>query len=211
MLPRLLAEHPGDLAGTSGLSAEFVRGLGAVPSYYLRYFYQHDRVVAEQRGAPSRAEQVAALERDLLELYADPALDTKPARLDERGGAFYSEAAVQLAASLLTGRGDGQVVNVRNHGTLPFLDDRAVIEVPARITASGPVPLPVPPVEPLFAGLIAHVSAYEELALAAALHGGVDRVAAALLAHPLVGQADTADRLARDLVAANRAHLPWAA
>jgi 6-phospho-beta-glucosidase len=211
VLPDLLDRHAGDLAAIAGLPAAFLRTLGAVPSYYLRYYYEHDRVVAEQRGATTRAEEVAALERDLLALYADPALDTKPARLDERGGAFYSEAAVQLAASLLSGRGDAQVVNVRNRGTLPFLDDRAVIEAPARITASGAVPLPVPPVEPLYAGLIAHVAAYEELALDAALRGGVDRVAAALLAHPLIGQRDTADRLARDLVAANRAHLPWTA
>ncbi|MDL4821709.1 6-phospho-beta-glucosidase [Actinomadura opuntiae] len=211
VLPDLLERHAGELAAMAGLPAPFVRRLGAVPSYYLRYFYEHDRVVREQRGAPTRAEEVAALERDLLAMYADPALDTKPARLEERGGAFYSEAAVQLAASLLTGRGDVQVVNVRNNGTLPFLDDRAVIEVPARITASGPVPLPVPPLGPLFSGLVAHVSGYEELALHAALHGGVDRVADALLAHPLVGQLDAAGRLARDLVAANRAHLPWAA
>lgn len=211
VLPELLDGHAEDLAGMSGLPAPFVRRLGAVPSYYLRYFYEHDRVVREQRGAPTRAEEVAALERDLLAMYADPALDTKPARLEERGGAYYSEAAVQLAVSLLTGRGDAQVVNVRNDGALPFLDDRAVIEVPARITASGPVPLPVPPLEPLFSGLVAHVSGYEELALDAALRGGVERVADALLAHPLVGQLAFADRLARDLVAANRAHLPWAA
>ncbi|MGI5329607.1 6-phospho-beta-glucosidase [Actinomadura nitritigenes] len=211
VLPELLDGRAEDLAAMSGLPAGFVRRLGAVPSYYLRYFYEHDRVVREQRGAPTRAEAVAALERDLLAMYADPALDTKPARLEERGGAYYSEAAVQLAVSLLTGRGDAQVVNVRNNGTLPFLDDRAVIEVPARITASGPVPLPVPPLEPLFSGLVAHVSGYEELALDAALRGGVGRVADALLAHPLVGQLESADRLAGDLVAANRAHLPWAA
>jgi 6-phospho-beta-glucosidase len=211
VLPDLLERHAGELAAMAGLPEPFVRRLGAVPSYYLRYFYEHDRVVREQRGAPTRAEEVAALERDLLAMYADPELDTKPARLEERGGAYYSEAAVQLAVSLLTGRGDVQVVNVRNNGTLPFLDDRAVVEVPARITSSGPVPLPVPPLEPLFSGLVAHVSGYEELALDAALRGGVDRVADALLAHPLVGQLEFADRLARDLVAANRAHLPWAA
>ncbi|WP_067464997.1 6-phospho-beta-glucosidase [Actinomadura macra] len=210
VLPALLDEHAEQLSGASGLPAEFLRGLGALPSYYLRYFYEHDRVVEEQRGSPTRAETVAALERDLLDLYADPTLDTKPARLDERGGAYYSEAAVQLAASLLTGRGDTQVVNVRNGATFPFLGEQAVIEVPARITSAGPEPLPVSPLEPLFAGLVAHVSAYEELALDAALRGGVDRVAAALLAHPLIGQRDTADRLARELVAANRAHLPWA-
>lgn len=210
VLPRLLAEHPDELAASASLPASFLRRLGAVPSYYLHYFYEHDRVVEELRGSRSRAEQVADLERDLLAAYADPALDTKPERLAERGGAYYSEAAVQLVASLLGGAGDTQVVNVRNGSTFPFLAPEAVIEVPARIAATGPVPLPVPPMEPLYAGLIAHVSAYEELALDAALRGGVDRVAKALLAHPLVGQLDVADRLARDLVAANRDHLPWA-
>ena len=103
------------------------------------------------------------------------------------------------------------MVNTRNHGTLPFLGDEAVIEVPAKITAAGAVPLPVDPVEPLYRGLIAGVSAYEELALQAALHGGEGRVRDALLAHPLVGQADAAGRLARELINEGRAHLPWAA
>jgi 6-phospho-beta-glucosidase len=210
VLPRLLAEHGEKVAEGLGLPVELIRRLGAVPSYYLRFFYQHDLVVAEQRTGPSRAERVSAIERELLELYADPALDTKPRLLEQRGGAFYSEAAVDLVTSLLGDRGDVQVVNVRNDGTLPFLADEAVIEVPATITAGGARPLPAAPLGPLHAGLVAHVSAYEELALEAALHGGVERVATALLAHPLIGQLEPADRLARDLVEANRAHLGWA-
>ncbi|MFG2074064.1 family 4 glycosyl hydrolase [Nonomuraea maritima] len=82
--------------------------------------------------SPSRAAEVAAMEKQLLELYADPAVVTKPELLTRRGGAFYSEAAVALIASLLGDRGDTQVVNVRNDGTLPFLGEEAVIEVPAR-------------------------------------------------------------------------------
>ena len=35
------------------------------------------------------------MERELLALYADPSVDTKPAQLEARGGAFYSEAALQ--------------------------------------------------------------------------------------------------------------------
>ena len=53
--------------------------------------------------------------------------------------------------------------------------------------------MPVSPVPPLLRGLIAHVSAYEELAMDAALRGGRARVAAAMLAHPLIGQYDLAD------------------
>ncbi|MBB2913714.1 6-phospho-beta-glucosidase [Streptosporangium becharense] len=210
VLPRLLAEHGEEIADDVGLPVELIRHLGVVPSYYLRYFYEHDRVVQEQRAKPSRAAEVAAMETTLLEMYADPAVDTKPELLGKRGGAFYSEAAVALIASLLGDRGDTQVVNLRNDGTLPFLPDEAVIEVPARISAAGAAALPVEEVQPLFAGLISHVTAYETLALDAALHGGERRVADALLAHPLVGQASLSDDLARRLVEANRTHLPWA-
>ncbi|GII93939.1 family 4 glycosyl hydrolase [Sinosporangium siamense] len=210
VLPALLAEHGQDIADEVGLPVELLRRLGAVPSYYLRYFYEHDRVVEEQRTKPSRAAEVAAMESALLEIYADPASDTKPELLEKRGGAFYSEAAVALIASLLGDRGDAQVVNVRNGTTLPFLPPEAVIEVPAVVTGDGAIPLPVAPVEPLYAGLIAHVSAYESLALDAALHGGVGRVEDALLANPLIGQASLSADLAARLVAANAAHLPWA-
>jgi 6-phospho-beta-glucosidase len=181
-----------------------------VPSYYLHYFWAHDATVERLRHEPTRAEEVALLETELLAAYADPALTHKPEALGKRGGAFYSEAAVALLASLTAGTGDVQVVNLRNRGTLPFLDDDAVIEVPAVIGTSGAQPVPVAPLHPMMRGLVAHVSAYEELAVDAALRGGRDRVAAALLAHPLVGQYDLAWQLTDRLIAENAAYLPWA-
>ncbi|EFL15159.1 6-phospho-beta-glucosidase [Streptomyces sp. C] len=211
VLPRLLAEHGDAVAADLHLPRALLDRLGAVPSYYLRYFYAHDEVVRELGEKPSRAAEVAAMERELLALYADPALDEKPALLAKRGGAFYSEAAVDLAAALLGGGGPSvQVVNTRNGGTLPFLADDAVIEVQARVDGGGPVPLAAPRLDPLYAGLVAHVSAYEDLALDAALRGGRERVFKALLAHPLVGQHDLAEGLADRLLAHNKEHLPWA-
>ncbi|MFJ3902908.1 6-phospho-beta-glucosidase [Streptomyces sp. NPDC090025] len=214
LLPEILDKHGEALARRCRLPVDMIRDLGVAPSYYLTYYYGHDEVLAEQRGAESRAHAVAAIERELLEMYADPALDTKPALLEQRGGAYYSEAAVNLIAGLLECRGPlqdvPQIVNVRNNGVLPFLSDDAVIEAPAHVSSRGAVALPAAPLHPLYAGLVAHVSAYEELALEAALHGGFGRVEQALLAHPLIGQATTARKLAADLVAANRDHLPWA-
>ncbi|MFG3283945.1 6-phospho-beta-glucosidase [Streptomyces sp. NPDC048111] len=211
VLPRLLAEHGEAVAEDLRLPRQVLDRLGVVPSYYLRYYYAHDEVVRELGTKPSRAAEVAEMERQLLAMYGDPALDEKPELLAGRGGAFYSEAAVDLAASLL-GKGGSpvQVVNAYNNGTLPFLADDAVIEVPARVDGSGAVPLAVPALDPLYAGLIAHVSAYEDLALEAALRGGRDRVFRALLAHPLVGQYDYADGLTDRLIAHNREHLAWA-
>jgi 6-phospho-beta-glucosidase len=208
-LPELLAARGSQIADLIEAPEAVLHELSAIPSYYLRYFYAHDAVVAEQRHSPTRAEAVAAMERQLLEMYADPALDRKPELLSQRGGAFYSEAAVALLGSLVRDTRDTQVVNVRNAGTLPFLADDAVIEVPAVVSASGAAPLPVAPVGPLMWGLIAHVSAYEELAVDAALRGGRDRIAAALLAHPLVGQYDLATKLTDALIAENSAYLPW--
>jgi 6-phospho-beta-glucosidase len=209
-LPELLATSADALAARSGLPAELLRRLAVWPSYYLRYFYEHDYVVEQQRSQPSRAEEVTEIERQLLEIYADPTVDEKPALLQQRGGAYYSEAAVDLMASLITDRADMQVVNLRNHGTLPFIADHAVVEVPARIGRHGPAPQTLTPLDPLLTGLIAHVSAYEELALDAALRGGRERVFRALLAHPLIGQHDLADKLTDLLIAANRDHLRWA-
>ncbi|MFD4395219.1 6-phospho-beta-glucosidase [Kitasatospora sp. NPDC058478] len=212
VLPELLAAHGKAIAEDLHLPQPVIERLGVVPSYYLRYFYQHDAVVEELKVQGSRAAQVAEIERQLLEMYADPALDTKPELLGQRGGAFYSEAAVQLIAALLgTGGGTSvQVVNAPNNGVLPFLPDDAVIEVPAEVDANGVRPLPQRAVEPLYAGLIAAVTAYEHLALDAALHGGRDRVFDALLAHPLVGQLELADQLTDRLLAHNREHLAWA-
>ncbi|MGW2558933.1 6-phospho-beta-glucosidase [Streptomyces sp. NPDC001514] len=211
VLPKLLAEHGDTIAGDLRLPRQILDRLGVVPSYYLRYFYAHDAVVQELRTKPSRAAEVAAMEKQLLEMYGDPGLDEKPALLAKRGGAYYSEAAVDLAASLLGGGGSPyQVVNTYNNGTLPFLPDDAVIEVQAAVGAQGATPLPVPELDPLYSGLIANVTAYEELALEAALRGGRDRVFKALLSHPLIGQYEYAEALTDQLVAHNREHLAWA-
>ncbi|MGZ2356259.1 6-phospho-beta-glucosidase [Streptomyces sp. 372A] len=211
VLPRLIAEHGDAIADDLHMPRAVVDRLGVVPSYYLRYFYAHDEVVRELGSKPSRAAEVAAMEKELLAMYGDPALDEKPALLAKRGGAFYSEAAVDLAAALLGGGGSAhQVVNTYNNGTLPFLPDDAVIEVQAKVDGSGATPLAVPTLDPLYAGLIANVTAYEDLALRAALHGGRDRVSKALLAHPLIGQFEYAEALTDKLIAHNREHLAWA-
>lgn len=211
VLPRLLAEHGEAIADDLRMPRAIVDRLGVVPSYYLRYFYAHDEVVRSLGSKPSRAAEVAAMEKELLEMYGDPALDEKPALLGRRGGAYYSEAAVDLAAALLGAGGSPyQVVNTYNNGTLPFLPDDAVIEVQAAVGAQGVSPLPVAPLDPLYAGLVANVTAYEDLALEAALRGGRERVFRALLAHPLVGQYAYADGLTDRLIAHNREHLAWA-
>jgi 6-phospho-beta-glucosidase len=195
VLPDLLGEHGDELAEEVDIPRRVLEDLGAIPSYYLHYFYAHDRVLAEQRDGVPRAQTVAEIEHELLEMYKDPNLAEKPALLDQRGGAHYSEAAVGLVGSLHRGDDAVHVVDVRNGGTLVGLAADDVVEVPARVGPAGPVPLPQAPLAPELLGLVQHVTAYERLAVEAALTRDPATARKALLSHPLVGQVDKVDAL----------------
>ena len=209
-LPGMLGERLAELAEEVELAPVLLAQLGMIPSYYLRYYYAHDEVLAQQRREPTRAEAVKAIEAELLALYSDPGVDTKPAALERRGGAFYSEAAVELLAAMRGADGPPRVVNLRNDGVLPFLPDDHVIEVPARYTGGSFVAEPVAPLPDDIRALVAAVAGYERLALDAAVHGGRDRVLRAMRAHPLVLQHDRAEKLTNLLMEANASFLPWA-
>jgi 6-phospho-beta-glucosidase len=207
MLAAVIAGLGDTLAREIGLPRALMEELGAIPSYYLRYFYAEREVVDEQRVNAPRAQVVADIERALLELYRDPSLSEKPALLEQRGGAFYSEAAIQLVASLLADSGDVQVVDVRNGGALSGLADDDVVEVPARIGAGGAVPVPEQPLAPELLGLVQHVAAYERLAASAAASGNLETARRALLAHPLVREYGLADGLSERMLGETRPRL----
>ena len=201
VLPTLLADHGDELAEEIELPRRLLDELGAVPSYYLRYFYAHDAVLREQLDGEPRAAVVQDIERNLLDLYRNPAVDERPDLLMQRGGAYYSEAALGLISSLVIGDGAVHEVDVRNEGTLAGLADDDVVEVPARVDRDGPQPLPQPPLAPELLGLVQHVAAYERLAVRAALSRDPVDARKALLAHPLIGQVELVDGLLDRLVA----------
>src|SRR5690606_18060083 len=123
------------------------------------------------------------IEQQLLRMYADPALDHKPELLEKRGGAYYSEAAAALVTSMLTGDGARHYVNLRNNGTITGLPDEAAVEVPATVDTSGAHAEPVPDLPPEMLGLVQAVTAYEVLAIRAAVTGDREVAARALIAH----------------------------
>ncbi|MDX6522712.1 MAG: 6-phospho-beta-glucosidase [Gaiellales bacterium] len=207
-LPELIDVYADQLGEEVDLPGELVRLMRSIPSYYLRYFYLTGEVLERQRTARSRADEVMEIERTLLEMYRDPALDIKPKLLEQRGGAFYSEAAAMLVESLHTDRGDVQVVNVRNGGAIPNLADDAVVEVACRIDAGGATPLPVEPLAPEMLGLVEQIKAFERLTVAAAVSGDRDLALKALMANPLSADYRVAAPLLEALLEANRAYLP---
>ncbi|HJQ48954.1 MAG TPA: 6-phospho-beta-glucosidase [Gaiellaceae bacterium] len=201
VLPSLLAEHGDELAEEIELPRRLLDELGAVPSYYLRYFYAHDVVLREQLDGEPRAAVVQEIERNLLDLYRNPNVDERPDLLMQRGGAYYSEAALGLITSLTTGDGAVHEVDVRNDSTFEGLAEDDVVEVPARVGRDGPDPLPQIPLAPELLGLVQHVAAYERLTARAALTRDPVDARKALLAHPLIGQVELVDGLLDRLVA----------
>ena len=170
--PELLAEHGDDARRTGPPASAAARGARrrpvVLPPLLLRARRGARR--AARRGAARRA--VAEIERELLELYRDPALTEKPALLERRGGAFYSEAAIGLVASLVDRRRRRvHVVDVRNGETLAGLAPDDVVEVPARVERRRPGRSRSPRSRPSCSASIQHVAAYERLAAQAAVTG----------------------------------------
>ncbi len=196
-----------------GWDRDFLRSLGALPCSYLHYYYMADRMLTEELEAAktkgTRAEVVQEIERELFELYKDPNLAIKPPQLEQRGGAYYSLAAVNLISSIYNKRKDIQQVNVRNQGILPFLPDDASIEVNCVIDSEGAHPVRIEtPVAPQIRGLIQVVKAYEELTVEAAVKGDRGAAVQALTIHPLVPSAEVARKLVDEIIAENKAYLP---
>jgi 6-phospho-beta-glucosidase len=195
--------------GDHGFDPELIGALGMVPSYYLRYFYHQQRVLAEQRdGGQTRGEQVWEIEQQLLEQYRDPSLCCKPALLSKRGGAYYSTLAVSLVSAIHNDRREVHIVDTRNSGALADLPDDVAVEMPSVVGATGAKALTAGHVPFSIRGLMQHVKAYEELTIEAAVTGDEKTALLALNTNPLVPSWDTARALWEDIKAENAQFLP---
>ena len=207
-LGELLARHGDAVAEMTGWPREYLEAERAIPSYYLRYYFSPETVLNEQRKQGTRGTEVARIEAQLLDMYRDPSLSTKPKLLEERGGAFYSSAALDLIAALTGARPARLVVNARNNGAIPDLPDDVVVEVLSEVSASGAATLPIAPLGGARHELISKIVAFNRATIAAALSG--DRRAAldALALNPVVPSRAVAESIGEELIAAHAANLP---
>jgi len=186
-----------------------IESLRMIPNYYLQYFYHTDRKLAAQaQWPPSRAEEVMAVEKDLLRQYADPALQAPPADLMKRGGAYYSTVATQLLSAHFNDLGEAHVVNVANGGAVRGWPADWVLEMPAIVDRRGLHPILAEPLPLACFGLIAQVKSYELLTVEAAVKGDREAAYQALLAHPLGPSADNISAVLDDMLETHRAYLP---
>lgn len=211
---KLVANIPGldaDDRSVRSLLA-LMRRLGRIPNPYLRYYLLPQAMFAEEaraarEGRGTRADEVMRTEKVLLERYRDPSLTEAPEELGQRGGAWYSEAAVMVMDALRNGGHPPQVVNTPNHGATPDMPEDAVLEVDAEMGPDGIHPVPHGALPPEMRGLMQAVKAYEELTIQAATTGDRTTALQALASHPLVPDLGTADALLSELLEAHRPNL----
>jgi len=188
---------------------QWIRACGLFPSSYLQYYFRTGYMFEKMRTAPeTRGERAQALEKVILDAYADPTRDQPPPELQLRGGGGYSQVALGLLQAIEHNEDKWMICNVPNRGAISCLPADAVIEAGCMVNAAGIVPLPQPDFPKQVWGLVCAVKNYEQLAVEAAVTGHRDTALAALAAHPLVRDADRAVPLLEDLLEANRAYLP---
>ena len=203
--PKVMANIKDD-----GFSMDCLKTIQAIPSSYLQYYYCREAKLQHQRESDkTRAQVCMEIEEQLLEIYQNKEIVTKPALLDKRGGHKYSLAAVSLVDSIANDKRDVHVVNIKNNGTLPFMADDDVVEIAAVIGSDGATPVPITePINDHIIGLMRVVKTYEKYAVEAAITGSDEEALKGLLVHPLVGDWEKAQKCFEEMKEAHKEYLP---
>jgi 6-phospho-beta-glucosidase len=193
--------------------AFFVRELNVIPGSYLYYYWSRDKAIRNQKhdissGKGTRADQVMTIEDSLFNLYADQTLDTLPPDLKKRGGAYYSDVALNSISSIVRNVPHTEVLNVENKGAVPGLPPDVVVEVTSAVDGAGPKPVAQQTLPAEILGLVQKVKCYEQLTVEAAVEGNIVKAFSALINHPLVQDGEVAANLLKDILKANSGFLP---
>lgn len=191
---------------------EFLEGLGVMPCGYHRYYYQAEtmleHMLEDAKKGESRGQVVKGVEADLFEKYKDLNLKEKPKELEKRGGAYYSDAACNLIASMYNDTKDIQPVNTINRGAISNLPLDAAVEISCVITKAGPRPLAFGPLPPAVNGLVQSIKSFEQIASDAAVTGDYNTALVAMTINPLVRDEAKAKVILDEMLEAHKQYLP---
>ena len=186
--------------------------MNMIPCGYHQYYYRAEEMLAhgleDYATVGTRAEQVKALEAELFELYKDPALNYKPKQLEERGGAYYSDAACETIASIYANKNTEIVVSTRNDGAVPDLPADCAVEVTAYLGAQGARNVAFGPLPTAERGWLQVMKAMELLTIEAAVTGIYALALQAFTINPLIPSGATAKQVMDELFVAHKAYLP---
>ncbi|WP_046468592.1 6-phospho-beta-glucosidase [Allosalinactinospora lopnorensis] len=207
--------------------AEWIRAIGALPNEYLHYYYMAREArgaIAETvaGGGQTRGEQLVAQQDSFyreaaarpigaLDLWERARLereqsymadnrrvagDVQRAEKDLDGGG-YEEVALAVMRAIAHDEPSRLILDVRNRGAIPGLDDEAVVEVPCLVDASGARPLTAGPLTGHRSALVHAVKSVERDVIEAVRAGSRTPALRAFATHPLVDSVTAARTLLR--------------
>ena len=231
LLPDLLADDERLRGFEEGrlFGGEWLRSLGMIPNEYLYYFYYAAETVDAVRQSHSpRGAYLLAQQR---EFYAQDGQSSEQAlarwratrhdrertymaeaRLaagddadhETAGNSGYESEAMAVMEAIALNTRATLILNTANRSSLPFLDERAVVEVPNTVGKAGPVPIASGSVPTHARALVETMKDVEQRTIEAALTRSSEAAIAALALHPLVPSV----RTARVIFDGYRARLP---
>ena len=194
---------------------DYLKTVGMIPSPYHRYYLmtadmvEEEKEAASESGKGTRAEIVQGVEEKLFDIYKDENVDVKPKELENRGGAYYSDAAVSLISAIFNNKKEIHTVNVLNNGIIKALPDNCIIETNAIVDNTGATPVSLKsPLAEEAVGLIHSVKSYEIATVDAAANGDKEKALVALVNNPLIPSIDISKKLLEELLEINKPYLP---
>ncbi|HAH0633905.1 TPA: 6-phospho-beta-glucosidase [Escherichia coli] len=198
-----------DLPFSEGL----IRSLNLLPCSYLLYYFKQKEMLAIEMGeyykGGARAQVVQKVEKQLFELYKNPELKVKPKELEQRGGAYYSDAACEVINAIYNDKQAEHYVNIPHHGQIDNIPADWAVEMTCKLGRDGATPHPrITHFDDKVMGLIHTIKGFEIAASNAALSGEFNDVLLALNLSPLVHSDRDAELLAREMILAHEKWLP---
>lgn len=192
---------------------DFVEKIGVYPSPYHKYYYYYEEMLEkfmkQFNEGKTRAEQVKEIEKQLFEKYKNPELVVKPKELEERGGAYYSDVACNIISSIYNDKKDYQVINTINEGYITDLPNGCAVEITARITRHGPIPVYIGRLPDGIKGLLQSIKAFEQLLVDAIYEKDLEKAKLALQINPLTKSIKNASLAFDELVETHKPYLNY--
>jgi 6-phospho-beta-glucosidase len=220
LLPDLLADDERLESIEEGrlFGGEWLRSLGMIPNEYLYFVYfASDTVDALRDSGASRGE---LLLHQQAVFYAGnghsppEALEAWRAVRRERDRTYFAEArtaaglpahadggeqasgyeaeAIAVVQAITGNEGRVLILDTANRRSLPFLDERAVVEVPCVVGRAGAIPTAIGAVPDHARALIETIKDVERTTIRAALEQSAELAIKALALHPLVPSVNVA-------------------
>lgn len=181
-LPEVLARAD-VLAEKLSVDADIIRAIGAIPGAYFKYYFHPDRMLAAQRDKAPRAKSLLGLESELLAAYQSGRAEV----VSKRNAHWFEEIVVPVLLALINDSGATFFLNAPNNGTLDFMTNESIVEIPARVGRAGVTATgPAGDAPDAARALLQINAAYEMLAVEAIVERDRAKALRALLLNPMI-------------------------